>query len=155
VRSGRKASEIDKVARDIISGYGYGENFTHGLGHGIGVYIHMPPTLSPSSRGVLVKASDMAITIEPGIYLEDRWGVRIEDNILVTWISYERITHSPKKLEDAILRPDSEHVISAEEQFKEPSDPENNTITFIVAVIIIGTVGMIAIPVYMKFFRKK
>lgn len=105
VRAGELARDVDKVARDIIKGYGYGENFTHGLGHGIGVNVHMPPTLSPSSNGVLFQSSDMAITIEPGIYLPGRWGIRIEDDVMVTRTGRQTITHFPKSLDEAILYP--------------------------------------------------
>jgi len=98
VRSGAMARDVDKAARDVISDHGYGDNFTHGLGHGIGLYIHMPPTLHPTSNGILFQTSDMAITIEPGIYLEERWGVRIEDDVMVTRFGSYLFTHSPKDL---------------------------------------------------------
>ena len=106
VRAGVWARDVDKVARDVISSYGYGDNFTHGLGHGIGLYVHMPPILSPSSDGMLVKSGDMTITIEPGIYLEGRFGIRIEDDVFVQRNGYELLTFFPKGLEDAILYPE-------------------------------------------------
>ena len=106
VRAGELARDVDKAARDVISGYGYGENFTHGLGHGIGVYIHMPPVLSPSSDGILFQSTDMAVTIEPGIYLSGRWGVRIEDDVMVTRGGSQLITHCPEDLSDAMLMPE-------------------------------------------------
>jgi methionine aminopeptidase len=105
VRAGVPARTVDAVARDIITGYGYGEYFTHGLGHGIGLYIHMPPTLSPSSNEVLIEGGDMAITIEPGIYLEGDFGVRIEDDVMVTRTGHEQITHNQKDIEWATLLP--------------------------------------------------
>jgi len=106
VRAGVWARDVDKVARDIISGYGYGDNFIHALGHGIGLYIHMPPVLSPSSDGILFESGDMTLTIEPGIYLEGRFGVRIEDDVFVQRTGQELLTFFPKGLEDAILNPD-------------------------------------------------
>ncbi len=107
VRAGVWARDVDKVARDIISGYGYGDNFTHGLGHGIGLYIHMPPILSPNSDGILFKSGDMTITIEPGIYLDGRFGIRIEDDVFVLRTGYELLTFYPKGIENAILYPDT------------------------------------------------
>jgi Xaa-Pro aminopeptidase len=98
VQSGVMARDVDAVARDIISSYGYGDNFIHALGHGIGLYIHMPPTLSPSSNEVLMESGDMTITIEPGIYLEGEFGVRIEDDVFVERTGYELLTHFPKDL---------------------------------------------------------
>jgi methionine aminopeptidase len=105
VQSGVMASDVDAVARDIISGYGYGDNFIHALGHGIALYIHMPPTLSPSSNEVLFESGDMTITIEPGIYLEGEFGVRIEDDVFVERTGQSLLTHFPKDLESAILLP--------------------------------------------------
>jgi Xaa-Pro aminopeptidase len=99
------ARDVDAVARDIISSYGYGDNFIHGLGHGLGIYIHMPPTLSPSSNEMLFESGDMTITIEPGIYLEENFGVRIEDDLFVLRTGYEMLTFFPKDLESAILTP--------------------------------------------------
>lgn len=106
VRAGVLARDVDKVARDIITSYGYGENFIHALGHGIGLYIHMPPTLSPSSNGVLFESGDMTITIEPGIYLEGQFGERIEDDVFVERTGYQVLTFFPKSLDDAILTPE-------------------------------------------------
>jgi Xaa-Pro aminopeptidase len=107
VSAGAWARDVDKAARDVISDYGYGENFTHGLGHGIGVYIHMPPLLSPSSNHILMESGDMAITIEPGIYIEGNFGVRTEDDVFVTRSGYEMLTFFPKDLESAILVPEN------------------------------------------------
>jgi Xaa-Pro aminopeptidase len=105
VSAGVWARDVDKVARDVISSYGYGENFIHALGHGIGIYIHMPPTLSPNSNEMLFESGDMCITIEPGIYLENEFGIRIEDDLFVKRSGYELLTYFPKDVESAILRP--------------------------------------------------
>jgi Xaa-Pro aminopeptidase len=126
VQTGVLARDVDKVARDIIKSYGYGDNFIHGLGHGIGVYIHMPPVLSPSSNGILFKSTDMAITIEPGIYLTDRWGIRIEDDVMVTRLGFQLITHFPKSLEDAILYPDNITNITEVGDDSANKDDKNN-----------------------------
>ena len=80
-KEGVKACEVDKVARDIITEYGYGENYIHSTGHSLGLDIHESPTLSLRDKTVL--EDNMIVTIEPGIYLEGEFGVRIEDMILI------------------------------------------------------------------------
>lgn len=82
VKPGVKASYIDKVARDVISEYGYEKAFIHSIGHGVGLEVHENPSLSKRSIEKLQK--DMVITIEPGIYLENEFGIRIEDMIHIT-----------------------------------------------------------------------
>ena len=81
VKEGVKACEVDKVARDIISEYGYGDNFIHTVGHSFGLDIHEDPSLSLKNQTVLEK--NMVVTVEPGIYLEGEFGIRIEDMVLV------------------------------------------------------------------------
>ena len=81
VKAGVKACEVDKVARDIISEYGYGDNYIHSTGHSLGLDIHENPSVSLKDQTVL--ENNMIITIEPGIYLEGEFGIRIEDMVLV------------------------------------------------------------------------
>ncbi|WP_407463377.1 M24 family metallopeptidase [Methanobrevibacter sp.] len=81
VKAGVKACEVDKVARDIIAEYGYGDNFIHSTGHSLGLDIHENPSLSLKDQTVL--ENNMIVTIEPGIYLEGEFGIRIEDMVLV------------------------------------------------------------------------
>ncbi len=81
LRSGLVCCDVDKVARDIIQKAGYGAFFGHGLGHAVGVEIHEEPRLSPLCRQV-VKAG-MVVTVEPGIYLQGKFGCRIEDTVVV------------------------------------------------------------------------
>jgi len=81
IKPGIKASYIDKVARDIITEYGYGENFIHSTGHGVGLEVHEIPSLAAREDKKL--ESGMVITVEPGIYLENNFGVRLEDMILI------------------------------------------------------------------------
>ena len=81
IASGKKASEIDKVARDYISSKGYGDNFLHSLGHGVGLAVHEQPTISSLNNSILKE--NMIITIEPGIYIKNWGGIRIEDIVLV------------------------------------------------------------------------
>ncbi|MDI9436979.1 MAG: aminopeptidase P family protein [Euryarchaeota archaeon] len=81
IKPGVKASYIDKVARDIITDYGYGESFLHSTGHGVGLEVHEMPSLSSKEDKKL--EAGMVITVEPGIYVEGEFGVRVEDMVLV------------------------------------------------------------------------
>ena len=96
VKAGISCAEIDRTARKIIEDAGYGEQFGHGLGHGVGIEVHEGPKLSPTSRDIL--KAGMVITIEPGIYIPDWGGIRIEDIITVTETGYNNLAHSEKKL---------------------------------------------------------
>ena len=80
-KAGQKGCEVDKVARDIINAAGYEGCFGHGLGHSVGIEIHESPRYSAAEQAVVEAGSVM--TIEPGIYLPGRFGVRIEDTVLV------------------------------------------------------------------------
>ncbi len=96
VRPGTTAEAIDTVARSIISAAGYGEFFIHRTGHGIGLDAHEQPYIVQGNTG-LIRAG-MAFSIEPGIYLPDRWGMRIEDIVVVTDDGVERLNRSSRKL---------------------------------------------------------
>lgn len=104
IRPGVAAAEIDRVARDHIARAGYAECFGHGLGHGVGLEIHEPPTLNPRSRDILREG--MVITIEPGIYIPGVGGIRIEDLIVVTADGHDNLTHFPKNLRSLSFTPD-------------------------------------------------
>ncbi len=80
-RDGVQAADLDAVARDMIAGAGYGEYFGHGLGHGIGLEVHEAPVIGYGRPGKL--ADRVPVTVEPGIYLPGRGGVRIEDTLVV------------------------------------------------------------------------
>lgn len=82
IRPGVKASKVDALARSIVADAGYGENFLHSLGHGLGLEVHEMPTLSAASTTVLKKG--MVVTVEPAIYIPRLGGVRIEDDVEVT-----------------------------------------------------------------------
>ncbi len=82
VRPGPEGREIDAVARDIIEEAGHGEHFGHGLGHGVGLEIHEGPRLARTGDTPLVEGN--VVTVEPGVYLPGRGGVRIEDLVVVT-----------------------------------------------------------------------
>jgi len=81
IRAGASGSEVDEVARELIRDAGYGENFGHGLGHGVGLEIHEAPRLGPSSEDQLLDGE--VVTVEPGIYVSGKTGVRIEDLVVV------------------------------------------------------------------------
>ncbi|MFZ5966255.1 MAG: M24 family metallopeptidase [Bacillota bacterium] len=96
IKPGVSGFDVDKIARDIIAKNGYGDYFGHSLGHGVGLEIHESPRLSPASTDQL--EAGMIVTDEPGIYLPDFGGVRIEDLILVTEDGCKILSKSPKEL---------------------------------------------------------
>jgi Xaa-Pro dipeptidase len=98
IRSGVKAKEIDGEARKIIDEAGYSENFVHSLGHGVGLEIHEPPTLSQQSKDKLELGN--VITVEPGIYLVGYGGIRIEDTVIVQKKGAEKLTSGWYNLEN-------------------------------------------------------
>ena len=81
IRAGMKASEVDKLARDVIENAGYGKYFLHSTGHGIGLDIHELPIISSRSNDII--ENGMVFSVEPGIYLAGEFGVRIEDLVVI------------------------------------------------------------------------
>lgn len=96
VRAGVKCSDIDKIARNYIYQNGYKGCFGHATGHGVGLDIHEYPTVSERCDTVLKEG--MIITIEPGIYIQNKFGVRIEDTVVVTPNGYKSFATLPKEL---------------------------------------------------------
>jgi Xaa-Pro aminopeptidase len=99
---GRRAHEIDAIARNIIREAGYGEQFGHGLGHGMGMNGHEDPRLNPLYPDMVLEPGHV-VTVEPGIYLPGEGGVRIEDNYVVTAGGAENLCSLPKDLKWATL----------------------------------------------------
>lgn len=97
VKAGVNACDIDAVARGLIEKEGYGKHFVHSLGHGVGLDIHEPPSLNPENEETL-KAGNV-VTLEPGIYIVNFGGVRVEDTVLVREDGAERLTETPYALE--------------------------------------------------------
>ncbi|TWU51106.1 M24 family metallopeptidase [Rubripirellula reticaptiva] len=96
---GVKAAAIDAIAREVLSRHGMAEAFKHGLGHGTGLQIHESPRMSASSTETL--EAGMIITVEPGVYFAGEFGIRIEDDILVTESGHEVLSDLPKGLEES------------------------------------------------------
>ena len=95
-KAGITGTQLDKIARDIISEEGYGNCFGHALGHSVGLEIHESPNASPASKTILRVGN--IITIEPGIYIEGKFGVRIEDFVILNENSCENLTKSAKNI---------------------------------------------------------
>ena len=94
-KAGVSRIDFDRIPRQIINDAGYGAYFTHGIGHGIGLDIHEIPYFGKSSESI---ETGMVLTDEPGIYLDGKYGVRIEDDLVITETGCEVLTLAPKEL---------------------------------------------------------
>ncbi|QDT04415.1 putative peptidase [Rubripirellula lacrimiformis] len=99
IRPGAKASDIDAIARGVLQRHGMADAFIHGLGHGTGLQIHESPRMSASSPEAL--SAGMIVTVEPGVYFAGEFGIRIEDDVLVTPSGHEVLSRLPKGLEQS------------------------------------------------------
>lgn len=96
VRPGIACADADRAAREVITREGFGDDYRHGTGHGVGIEIHEQPVISPTSKQTL--APGHVVMVEPGIYLPGRFGVRIEDMAFITRDGCENLTRAPKEL---------------------------------------------------------
>ncbi len=101
IRPGARYQDIDQAARGLITDAGFGKQFGHGLGHGFGLQIHETPFISPAADGVL--QAGMVITVEPGVYLPDWGGIRIEDDVLVTPDGHQVLTSLPREIDECVV----------------------------------------------------
>ena len=96
VRAGAACSDIDAACREVIAAAGWADAFVHGTGHGVGLDIHEAPAVGSTSTDTL--EAGHVVTVEPGVYLPEHGGVRIEDTVVVTETGCELLTHAPKEL---------------------------------------------------------
>jgi Xaa-Pro aminopeptidase len=97
VRAGAGARDVDQVPRQMIAAAGHGEHFGHGTGHGVGLDVHEGPRVTTTSDDVLRDGN--VVTIEPGVYVPGRFGVRIEDLVVLTGENYRNLSGLPKDLQ--------------------------------------------------------
>jgi Xaa-Pro aminopeptidase len=96
VRAGVACADIDSACREVIAAAGWADAFVHGTGHGVGLDIHEAPAVGATSTDTL--EAGHVVTVEPGVYLPEHGGVRIEDTVVVTETGCELLTHAPKDL---------------------------------------------------------
>ncbi len=97
LRAGVSGACADAAARAVLLGSPFAEFAGPGLGHGVGIKLHEPPFMGPSCRELLKK--DYVVTIEPGLYIPEYGGIRLEDDVLITDDGYRMLTHAPKHFE--------------------------------------------------------
>jgi len=105
VRARVIGADLDAIARNYLTDAGYGEQFLHCLGHGVGLYVHVPPLICTGSNDVLLATRNDVVAIEPGLYFENCFGVRIEDDFAVLQTGSERYTHAPSQLSEIMVAP--------------------------------------------------
>jgi Xaa-Pro aminopeptidase len=97
IRPGASGKEVDAVPREMITEAGHGDHFGHGTGHGVGLEVHEGPRLATTSEDELREGN--VVTVEPGVYLPGRFGVRIEDLVVLTADGYRNLSGMPKELQ--------------------------------------------------------
>lgn len=96
LREGARCDFVDRAARGVIEDAGYGDYYVHGTGHGVGKHVHENPRINAKSTHILLE--NMPVTVEPGIYIPEKFGIRIEDLLIVTKFGSVNLTKSEKKL---------------------------------------------------------
>jgi Xaa-Pro aminopeptidase len=96
IRAGASGKEVDAVPREMIAEAGHGDHFGHGTGHGVGLEVHEGPRLATTSDDELAEGN--VVTVEPGVYVPGRFGVRIEDLVVVTADGHRNLSRLPKEL---------------------------------------------------------
>ncbi|HOD28725.1 MAG TPA: Xaa-Pro peptidase family protein [Syntrophales bacterium] len=96
LRAGVVCRDVDRIARDALRRGGWERFFSHGTGHGVGLDVHEAPRLNARSESIL--EAGMVVTVEPGVYLPGRWGIRIEDMVLIRADGFEILSRAPKTL---------------------------------------------------------
>jgi Xaa-Pro aminopeptidase len=96
VRPGVAAGSVDEACRDVIAAAGWADRFEHGTGHGVGLDIHEGPSVGPGATAILLPGT--VLTVEPGVYLPETGGVRIEDTLVVTQNGSRSLTRFPKEV---------------------------------------------------------
>ncbi len=102
INPGINGQELDSIVREVVTAGGFGKEFSHGTGHGVGLEIHEAPSISPKSKDGKLEPG-MVFTIEPGCYFPNRWGIRIEDTYHLTANGPEKLTTIDKNLENMIV----------------------------------------------------
>jgi Xaa-Pro aminopeptidase len=97
VAAGVECAAVDRASRDVIDDAGWGELFSHGTGHGVGLEIHEAPRVARTASGTLEPG--VVVTVEPGVYLPGVGGVRLEDTVVVTEHGADALTAFPKQLD--------------------------------------------------------
>jgi len=96
IKPGIPCKDVDAAARKVIADAGYGRYFGHSLGHSLGLEVHEGPNFSPVETATAKEG--LLLSVEPGIYIEGKFGVRIEDTVWITSDGFENLAHSPKEL---------------------------------------------------------
>jgi len=161
IRQFLQVKELDKIARDYITEHGYGDDFLHSLGHGVGYYIHEPPLITQTSPyGEQPLRLWDVITIEPGIYIQNAskgdgeiFGIRIENDYGVGLNGGEKFTHFSTDIEDMIILPEED---AGDEEEDETFLEEHSNVLYGIAIPIVGVVAVaVAFTLYRKLRSRK